>query len=133
VEIIITGWALNSYLELKHQRVFSKEEYIGTIRPDALRLKNYPDDPKFKNDKFWSIATDRTGNKIQDGYKMKWHQIGNGKVQLRLTVGIFGDDAFLCEAYVKENSKAENRKMARFKVYLQKIRNNEYVGNGRLS
>ena len=63
---------------------------------------------------------------------MKWHQIGNGKVQLRLTIGIFSE-AFLCEAYVKENSKAEKRKMARFKVYLQKIRNDEYMENGRLS
>ena len=62
---------------------------------------------------------------------MKWHQIGNGRVQLRLTMGIFSD-AFLCEAYVKENSKAEKRQMARFKVYLQKIRQNECVENGRL-
>lgn len=63
---------------------------------------------------------------------MKWHQVGNGKVQLRLTVGMFSD-AFLCEAYVKENPGAEKRQMARFKVYLQKIRNNEYLENGRLS
>ncbi len=132
MEVIITNWALNSYLEMKHSKVFSREEYKETIRPDVLRLKNYPDDPKFENDKFWSIATDRTGNKIQDGYKMKWHQIGNGRVQLRLTVGLFSD-AFLCEAYVKENPKAEQRQMARFKVYLQKIRQNEYVENGRLS
>ena len=132
MEIIITSWALNSYLEMKRNRVFSKAEYKGTIRPDALLLKQYPNNPKFVNDKFWSKATDRTGNKIQDGYKMKWHQVGNGRVQLRLTVGIFSE-AFLCEAYVKENTKAEKRQMARFKVYLQKIRQNEYVENGRLS
>lgn len=132
MDVIITSWALNSYLELKHNRVFSSEEYKETIRPDAVLLKDYPNHPKFENDKFWSIATDRSGNKIQDGYKMKWHQVGNGKVQLRLTVGMFSD-AFLCEAYVKENPGAEKRQMARFKVYLQKIRNNEYLENGRLS
>lgn len=132
MEVIITSWALNSYLEMKNSRVFNKEEYKGIIRPDVLRLKNYPGDLKFRNDKFWSIATDRTGNKIQNGYKMKWHQIGSGRVQLRLTVGIFSD-AFLCEAYVKENAKAEKRQLAKFKVYLQKIKQNEYVENGRLS
>lgn len=132
MEIIITAWALNSYLELKHKRVFSDKEYKNTLRPDALRIKNYPDDPRFKNDKFWSIATEPNGNKIEDGYKMKWHQIGNGKVQLRLTVGVLCD-AFLCEAYVKENPKVEKRKMARFKVYLKLIKDNEYTENGRLT
>jgi hypothetical protein len=63
---------------------------------------------------------------------MKWHQIGNGKVQLRLAVGIF-TDAFLCEAYVKNDPKTEKRKMAKFKVYLDKIRRNEYTENGRLT
>ena len=63
MEVIITNWALNSYLEMKHSRVFNKEEYKRIIRPDVLRLKNYPDDQKFRNDKFWSIATDKTGNK----------------------------------------------------------------------
>ncbi|MCK5493497.1 MAG: hypothetical protein KAJ14_10345, partial [Candidatus Omnitrophica bacterium] len=75
MEVIITSWALNSYLEMKNSRVFNKEEYKRTIRPDVLRLKHDPNNPKFRNHKFWSIATDRTGNKIQNGYKMKWHQI----------------------------------------------------------
>ncbi len=132
MEIIITGWDLDSYLELKHEGVFSEEEYKDTIRPDALLLKNYPDNPKFENDKFWSIATDRTGKKIKDGYKMKWHQIGNGKVQLRLTVGIF-DDAFLCEAYVKRDESYERRKLAKFNTRLELIRRGTYAENGRLS
>jgi len=131
MEIIITSWALNSYLELKHSRVFTDEEYKKVIRPDVLRLRDYPDDPKFENDKFWSIA-EMDSKKIEDGYKMKWHQVGHGKVQLRLPVGLLGD-AFLCEAYVKENPKAEKRRMARFKVHLEKIRRQEYTENGRLT
>lgn len=132
MEIIITAWALDSYLDMKHNRVFSKEEYRDTIRPDVSLLKDYPDDPKFKNDKFWSVATDRTGNKIENGYKMKWHQIGHGKVQLRLSVGIFSD-AFLCEAYVKKDEKHEKRKLAIFKIRLELIRRGAYTENGRLS
>lgn len=132
MDIIITSWALDSYLEMKHNRVFSKEEYKKIIRPDVLRLKDYPDDPKFENEKFWSIVADQSHNKIENGYKMKWHQIGSGKIQLRLTVGMFCN-AFLCEAYVKRNAKAEQRKIARFKVFLQLIRQNQYTENGRLS
>jgi len=132
MDVIITGWALDSYLDLKHRKVFSKEEYKEQIRPDVLLLRNYPRDPKFTNDKFWSIATDRSGNKIAGGYKMKWHQMGSGRIQLRLSVGIF-TDAFLCEAYVKNNDKEEKRKLAKFKARLQKIREGNYTENGRLS
>ena len=44
MEIIITAWASDSYLELKRDGVFSIEEYKNVIRPDALRLKNFPND-----------------------------------------------------------------------------------------
>ena len=132
MDVIITSWALNSYLEMKYSRVFSCTEYKNTIRPDVLLLKNFPDDPNFKNNKFWSIATDRTGNKIQNGYKMKWHQIGNGNVQLRLSVGMFSD-AFLCEAYVKKDEKYDKRKAAIFKTRLELIKRGTYTENGRLS
>jgi len=131
MEIVITQWALNSYLEMKHSRVFSRKEYKNTIRPDVLLLKEYPDNPKFDNDKFWSIATDRTGV-IKDGFKMKWHNMGNGRVQLRLGVGLFSE-AFLCEAYDKKNEKYESRQLAKFKTYLQLIYENNYVEMGRLS
>ena len=52
MKIIITQWALDAYLELKHANVFSQAYYQEQLRPDALRLKNYPDDPKFANGKF---------------------------------------------------------------------------------
>ena len=125
MEIIITEWALNSYLELKAQRAFAKEEYKQKIRPDVLLLKNYPTHPKFGQSNFWS-------QEFPNGYKMKWHQMGNGKVQIRLPVGVF-NSAFLCEAYVKESSKQEARKLARFKTHLQLIRLRRFTERGRLS
>ena len=95
MEIVITSWALDSYLDLKHRQVFTDQEYKTKIRPDVLLLKNYPTEIKFQNSKFWSQATDRSNNRIPDGFKMKWHQVGSGKIQLRLPVGIFSE-ALLC-------------------------------------
>jgi len=125
VEIIITERALNSYLELKEQRVFADEEYWQKIRPDVLLLKDYPMHPKFGQSNFWSQES-------RNGYKMKWHQMGNGKVQIRLPVGVL-NSAFLCEAYVKESPKQEARKLARFKTHLQLIRLGRFTERGRLS
>jgi hypothetical protein len=130
MEIVITAWALNSYLELKHSRAFSDTEYKGVLRPDVLLLKVYPQDPRFQNSKFWSFATDY-GGKIPDGFKMKWHQIGPGNVQLRLPVGLF-QEAYLCEASVKTDPKKEKRMMAKFKTHLELIRRNQYTECGRL-
>lgn len=42
MEVIITEWALDAYIDMKARRVFSDEEYHRTLRPDALRLKHYP-------------------------------------------------------------------------------------------
>lgn len=133
MKIIITQWALDSYLDLVSQKVFSRQEYLTVIRPDVMLLKKYPNDPKFTNGKFWSLANDMNGKVIPDGYKMKWHQVGNGKVQLRLTVGIIGGDSYLCEAYVKTDDKVDKRKLAKFKVYLDSIRQGRYIFRGELS
>lgn len=81
MEVIITEWALNSYLDLKSMQVFSDDEYKKIIRPDVLLLKSYPSDIKFSQGKFWSLAQDHNNKKIPNGYKMKWHQIGSGLVQ----------------------------------------------------
>lgn len=132
MEIVITEWALNSYLDMKHGQVIRDEDYRDKIRPDVLSLRTYPKDPRFANSKFWSLATDHSKNRILDGYKMKWHNLGNGRVQLRLPVGLF-QEAFLCEAYVKGNPKEERRKLARFKTHLQLIRQDRYTESGRLS
>lgn len=42
MKIVITQWALDSYLELVRHRVFSRQEYLTIIRPDVKLLKNYP-------------------------------------------------------------------------------------------
>lgn len=131
MEIIITQWALNSYLDLTTQRVFGKNEYQHQIRPDVLLLKKYPNYIKFKQPKFWSIAQSANGQLIADGFKMKWHQMGQGKVQLRLPIGLL-NKAFLCQAYVKQHSKYELRQLAKFKTHLQLIRQKQYIDCGRL-
>jgi hypothetical protein len=133
MEIIITQWALDAYLELKDKGVFSDDEYRNIIRPEVLLLRAFPNDPRFKQPKFWSPADDQNGKTIANGYKMKWHNMGNGNVQLRLTVGILNGQCFLCEAYDKQNSNQEARKLARFKTYLQLIRLGNYIIRGRLS
>jgi hypothetical protein len=131
MEIVLTAWALDSYLDMKHAKVFTNQEYKGTIRPDVELLKKYPGDVKFQNSKFFSFATDGMKNRIPDGYKMKWHQIGPGLVQLRAPVGIFAE-AYLCQAYVKKDPKMEKRMMAKFKTHLQLIRQNQFTECGRL-
>jgi hypothetical protein len=89
LDIVITEWALQSYLDLKHKRVFTKDEYTQVIRPDVELLKGGLKSPheKLENGKFWGLAT-LNGNVIRQGYKMKWHQIGPGRVQLRLGIAI---------------------------------------------
>jgi hypothetical protein len=67
---------------LRAENAFTNEEYWNVLRPDVLLLQKYPNDPKFNQGKFWSPAQDRNGRVISDGYKMKWHQVGNGRVQL---------------------------------------------------
>ena len=132
MDIVITQWALNAYLELKHQHVFSPETYWSEIRADVLLLKHYPEPPKFKNGKFWSVAQDGKGQLLPQGFKMKWHQVGAGHVQLRLPVALL-QQAILCGAYVKENEKQEKRKLAIFKTHLQLIQQNRYTECGVLT
>lgn len=132
MEILITDWALDSYLDLVGKKVFTRQEYLEMIRPDVMRLINFPNDPKFQNGKFWSSARDMSGAVISSGYKMKWHQMGDGRVQLRLTVGVLGEQCFLCEAYVKQNTKVDIRKLSKFKGILELIRSGNYTVRGRL-
>ena len=58
MEIVITEWALQSYLELKG--VFSEKEYEKILRPDAELLKVFRKHPKFTNAKFWGPCKDKS-------------------------------------------------------------------------
>lgn len=132
MDVIITEWSLNSYLALKHAQVFSNQEYRAILRPDAELLKKEwpPTDPKFSNYKFWGPATGLDGKTIQHGFKMKWHNIGNGNVQLRLAVVIWGKKIFLCHGYVKINDKVDKRQMALLKNRINDIASGTYNYRG---
>lgn len=130
MEIVITEWALQSYLDLHN--VFTLEEYQKTLRSDAELLKDYPDHPKFYNDKFWGPCKDKSGRIIQQGYKMKWHNIGPGRIQLRLLVVMAHNTAYLCNAYVKDNENTDFREMAKLKTKIQLINEGRFTFRGRL-
>jgi hypothetical protein len=76
---------------------------------------------------------------IKFGYKMKWHNLGPGKVQLRLCVVILetvfeklkARRAFLCNSFVK-NDMSEAREMARLKMKIQKIEDGTFKYRGKL-
>lgn len=131
--VIITEWALDSYLKLKHAQTFSDQEYWTVIRPDVERLHGGipSNDPKFANSHFWGPAKDSHGV-LAHGFKMKWHNLGSGRIQLRLPVMTGNSQAFLCEAYVKSNAAVDKRKMARFKTHMNLIALGQYVYRGDL-
>ena len=132
MEIIITQWALDSYLQLKHANMFSDEDYWGTIRPAVMLLRDYPDAPEFGNGKFFGPATGASGA-IAGGYKMKWHNLGPGRIQLRLGVALWDEEAFLCEGYVKSSPQVDRRMMARFSFHIDQIREGNVIERGRLT
>lgn len=104
MDIIITEWALPAYLDLKARQAFTDQEYWDIIRPDVELLGDgIPSPhPQFANPLFWGPATDRSGNTVADGFKMKWHNMGPGRIQLRLCVGLLRGSAYLCRAYIKD-------------------------------
>lgn len=127
MELILTDWALSSYIELLEKKVFTKEMFQEIIRQDVLMLKKGTgSDPKFENGKFWGPAT-YNSRVFQNGWKMKWHNVGNGKVQLRLAVAIVDKRVFLCQGYVKNDDKVDKREMALFMNRIQKIVQNKPV------
>ncbi len=124
---------MDSYLNLRHQQVFTGQEYWGTLRPDVELLGDGLPSPhaKFTSTTFWGPA--KQGNVVlQDGFKMKWRNLGSGKVQLRLPVMAGTQRTFLCEAYVKTNALMDQRKLARFKTHMNLISQLRYISRGRL-
>lgn len=130
--IVITEWALQSYLELRSRHVFSDQGYWTVIRPDVERLGTYPTDPKFGNSKFWGPATDRANTPLGGGFKMKWHNLGPGNVQLRVAVALVNGEALLCRGYVKSNAILDKAEMAKFKDHLRRISLGTYIRRGTL-
>lgn len=53
MDIYITQWALDSYLQLSSERMFNPEEYQAIIRPDVMLLRGFPHEDKFHQSKFW--------------------------------------------------------------------------------
>ena len=134
IDVVITEWALRSYIDLKHQRVFADREYKTILRPDAEKLKDgFPSPhPEFQNAKFWSVAAVAGTPPVQYGFKMKWHNLGPGKIQLRLMVALFGNAAFLCQAYVKVGKSSDVREIAKLKNHIRDIALGKYVHRGNL-
>ena len=130
MNLILTHWALDSYQKLVNGHIFSKEDYWKIIRPDVLLLKDGHPSPheKFNLPKFWGKAT-LNGRTIQYAYKMKWHNIGEGKIQLRLCVVILKRKIYICNGYVK-NDKSDPREMAKLKLKINKINENKFVKLG---
>lgn len=58
--------------------------------------------------------------------------MGDGLIQLRLPIGFIAE-CYLCGAYVKEDTKAEKRKLAKFKFHIEMIRKQRVKICGRLS
>lgn len=121
VDVIITEWGLQAYLDLVGSTIITRNDYWNVLRPDVEKLKLFPQHHDFKNSRFWGPATDRGGNNIPDGFKMKWHNIGSGRVQLRLSVAILGNAAYLCCAYVKSSDSKDKREAAKLKDHIQDI------------
>lgn len=131
--VVITEWALDSYLSLKHQSVFTSADYWNILRPDVELLRDgIPSThAKFQLSSFWGPAT-QGGITLANGFKMKWHNLGPGGVQLRLPILSGNKQAFLCEAYVKASAAVEQRKLARFKTHMNLISLGRYVHRGSL-
>ena len=97
------------------------EQFNETIRPDVELLKQgLPlSNPKFRSSSFWGPAQDLNGIEIPNGYKMKWHNMGNGRNQLRLTVAIMNERAYLCHAYLKQAIRKTNALVQGLKTKLK--------------
>jgi hypothetical protein len=130
MEIVITEWALDSYLNLVGKNVISSNDYWNVIRPDVVLLKSMTD-TKFSNSLFWGPAKVR-GVIVQNGYKMKWHNLGNGRIQLRLCVALLNGKIYLCRAFVKSSSFDDERECANLRIFTGYISKNQHIERGML-
>lgn len=130
MDVYITDWGFQTFLELKHKRAFTDQEYSSTIRPDAEKIKLYPNDAKFQNNVGWGPAKERGGVNIQHGFKLKWHNIGSENIQLRVGVAIINSKSFLCRGYIKSSDAVDKREIARLKTHINRISKGKYKWMG---
>ena len=133
MNIVITDWALQSYLDLKHKYVFTPADYHSKFRPGALLLADFPSPAEFTNSNFWGPTQIGRGNNLKGGYKMKWDSVGPGRVELRLGVTFFQGEAFLCQAYVKSKPQDDYRQGLNLARYIEQIQKNRVVKRGLLT
>jgi hypothetical protein len=79
------GTGLLSGVEAR-QPIF-EQRLQGAHQTGRLLLLDFPNHTKFSNNKFWSQAS-IAGNVLSCGFKMKWHNLGERRIQLRLPVGL---------------------------------------------
>jgi len=121
-------------MDLKSQNIFSDQEYKEILRPNVELLKaGLPlEHEKFRQNKFWGPVTDMSGMVVKGAYKMKWHNIGPGRVQLRLLIGIANDSAWLCEAFVKLSDKVDKRFAAKMKIRMKDLNEGNVILRGKI-
>lgn len=93
-------------------------------------LKVFPHDRRFKQSTFWGPATDKAGNVITDGYKMKWHNLGPGRVQLRVSAAVLGGRAYLCRGWVKDSTATDKIEAATLKRHMNIIAAGKHTERG---
>lgn len=133
MDIVITEWAFQSYLELKHKGAFTMSQYHNELRPAAMKLAVYPNDSIFRDGRKWGPAQDKNGLIIENGFKLKWHNMGHGRVQLRCLVVIWNETAFLCDSYIKTSDSLDKRRCSRLKSKIFDICQGHYYHRGFLT
>jgi hypothetical protein len=129
MRVLITDWALDAYAEMVG-RDFSEEEYWAVLRPDILRLYARTTDIAFNDAHFWGPAQSGPSRNVPDGFKMKWRNIGSGRVQLRLCVALVEGNAWLCDAYSKTDPRQDYRMGVRLIDRIQSVRDGDVVVRG---
>lgn len=61
---------------------------------------------------------------------MKWHNLENGRAQLRVCVALVGGEALLCRAYSKTSEAQDKREAAKLKDHLRSILAGTYQRRG---
>lgn len=114
MKIWLTDWAVKSYTKLVKSRLISKKMYDKHIRPETLKLKHFPHDPKLaRSSPSWGPVTLKGGVPVPHCYKLKWRGLGPNQLELRVIVVVFRGAAYICEGYIKTSPQEDKRRMLR--------------------